>query len=118
LPEPYYYVRFRWWDGLSIDGTVEELGRAFTVRRIKVISDPKELSLYRDDREEVIVRADSLGALLSPYRVVLYQKEHRRFTARDMELRARILELYPKNTPTPFPMLWSTEPEFEVEEGR
>jgi hypothetical protein len=35
-----------------------------------------------------------------------------------MELRARILELYPKNTPTPFPMLWSTEPEFEVEEGR
>ncbi len=38
------------------------------------------------------------------------------FTARDMELRRRMMELYPRKRPTPFPFMFGREPEFEVAE--
>jgi hypothetical protein len=34
-----------------------------------------------------------------------------------MELRKRILEIYPRNRPTPLPFLINDEPKFEVKEG-
>ena len=43
--------------------------------------------MYKDHREELKVAADTLVALLSPARAVLYQKEPSASTARDMELR-------------------------------
>lgn len=117
MTSKYSYVRFRWWGSVDLDKAVEELS-GFKAKKIIQEKGGDDLSLYRDFRDEVEVEADTLQALLSPFRAVLNQREAKPFTARDMELRARILELYPKNTPTPFPMLWSTEPEFEVEEGR
>jgi hypothetical protein len=47
---------------------------------------------------------------------VLYPRENAPFTARDMALRGRALELYPHNSPTPFPVQFSIEPKFEVAE--
>ncbi len=49
------------------------------------------------------IEADTLRARLSSNRAVLYQRENAPFTARDMALRGRVMELYPHNSPTPFP---------------
>lgn len=58
--------------------------------------------------------ANTLVALLSPARAVLYQKEPSAFTARDMELRRKILELYPRSRVTPLPISFRDEPRFEA----
>lgn len=76
----------------------------------------EEISLFKVDRERLRIEADTLRARLSSYRAVLYQRENAPFTVRDMALRGRALELYPHNSPTPFPVKFSMEPEFEVAE--
>ena len=60
--------------------------------------------------------ADTLVALLSPTRAVLYQKKPSPFTVRDMELRRKILELYPRSRVTSLPISFRDEPRFEVAE--
>jgi len=63
------------------------------------------------------VAADTLVALLSPDQAVLYQKEPSPSTARDKELRRKMLELYPSSSVTPLPIFFRDEPRFEVAEG-
>jgi hypothetical protein len=53
--------------------------------------------------------------LLSSFSVLLYQKEGKPFTARDMELREKVMKMYPRSRPTPFPWEFSLEPNFEKE---
>lgn len=60
--------------------------------------------------------ADTLVALLSPTRAVLYQKEPSPFTARDKELRRKILEQYSRSRVTPLPNSFRDEPRFEAAE--
>jgi hypothetical protein len=50
-----------------------------------------------------------------PSRAVLSQRERASFTGRDMRLRERVLEIYTRSRPTPLPMLFGDEPEFEDE---
>jgi len=76
--------------------------------------DERDLSFLKDERDELRVSADTLSVILSRLRAVLYQKEAAPFTARDVELRKRVLELYPKNRETPFPLLFIHEPKFET----
>jgi len=116
--KPYYYVRFRWLFGINTEEVADELADDFTVEAMKRFESDTDMTLYRGHREELKVTADSLTALLSPTRVVLYQREPVPFTARDMGLRARILELYPRSRVTPLPLLFSDEPKFEVADSQ
>ncbi len=80
--------------------------------------DDTGISIQAESARELRVRSDTLTAFMSPFRVVLAQRERAPFTRRDMYLRGRVIELYPQSRPTPFPWLFSGEPEFEVEEER
>lgn len=77
-------------------------------------SNELEMSLMKDERNELKISADTLTVILSKFRAVLYQKEATPFTASDVELRKKVLELYPRNSPTPFPWSFTFEPKFEI----
>ena len=114
MVETYHYVRFRWWKGIDLKKVSEDLGQSFNVELIIRPSEEHEISLAKDERDELKVNADTLSAMLSRFRAVLYQKEATPFTVRDMELRKKVLDLYPRDRPTPFPWLFSHEPKFET----
>jgi len=114
MASKYSYVRFRWWDPVNLDKAVENLS-GFKAKKIIQEKGGEEISLYRDFRDEVEVEADTLQALLSPFRAVLNQKETKPFTPRDMELREKVMKMYPRSRPTPFPWEFSSEPKFEQE---
>ncbi len=116
MPEPYHYVRYSWVSEVNLERLSEEMRGAFAVEPIFMPEDERELTLVKYDRERLKIRADTLKVRLSPYKAVLFQRDSAPFSRRDMELRGRILELYPRNTPTPFPISYSVEPEFEVAE--
>ena len=116
--EPYHYVRWAWWHSHSIEELVQRLKADFelALRGLR----GEELSIYdlspfKSQRWEVLVKADTLAAFLAAYRAVLFQRMRAPFTKRDLELREIILSLYPRRTPTPFPWSFSHEPPFEVE---
>lgn len=116
MAKQYRYVRFTWWREVDLEAISEELEGSFTVEEINLPGTRWELSLYKIERERLKVSADTLRARLALFRAVLYQREPMPFTARDMSLRERVMELYPRITPTPFPMQYSYEPDFEVAE--
>jgi hypothetical protein len=118
LVEAYHYVRFRWWTRLDLEKISKELAEEFDVKMIAQSGDVRELALHKDDRNELEVKSDTLIAFISPFRAVLSQGEPSPFTSRDMNLRKKIIELYPKNRPTPFPWKFSEEPKFEVAEEK
>jgi hypothetical protein len=71
--EPYHYVRFTWWRKYSPTELVERLKREFTVTPPKLDKDsPHDLSIFKGDRWEALVKADTLSALLSPVRAILF----------------------------------------------
>lgn len=110
----YSYVRFRWWDPVDLDMAVEEFSD-FKTKKIIHAKGGQDISLYRDQRDEVEVEADTLQALLSPFRVVLNQKEVKPFTVRDIALREKVMKMYSRDRPTPFPWEFSSEPKFEMD---
>jgi len=119
--KPYDYVRFTWWHTHNPRELAEILKDTFTVtfyaRPGSLEEDRRyDLSPYKGQRWEILVKADTLSAFLSAWRAVLFQRERAPFTKRDMKLREMILKLYPRITPTPFPWGFSHEPPFEVEE--
>jgi hypothetical protein len=114
MASKYSYVRFRWWGSVDLDKAVEEFS-GFKVKKIIQEKGGEDLSIYKDVRDEIEVEADTLQALLSPFRAVLNQKESKPFTVRDMELREKVLKMYPQNRPSPFPWGFSFEPKFEKE---
>ena len=75
-----------------------------------------EVSLFKDDRLELIVTGDRMRVHMNAHRAILSQFEEGAFTRRDMMLREKMLELYPRSRPTPFPWGHSYEPSYEVEE--
>ena len=100
---------------------IDELGGALSEEfEVKPVNTPEstiyELSLYKNAREETLVKADTVGAYISRFRAVLFQRDRAPFTPLDMELRSRILEVYPRDRPSPFPWAFSDEEPFEVAE--
>jgi hypothetical protein len=75
-----------------------------------------EVSLFKDDRLELIVTADRMRVHMNAHRAILSQFEDGAFTMHDLILREKILEMYPRSRPTPFPWGHSFEPSYEVEE--
>lgn len=114
MTKPYFYVRFRWLNPINVEKVANELGENFRVETMYVPKGERDLTLYKGHREELKVRADTLTALLSLTRAILYQRVQAPFTARDMELRRRILELFPRSRITPLPLYVSGEPKFKV----
>lgn len=114
MAEPYHYIRFRWWTGVDLKEVSEDLRRFFSVETIDLPSNEHELSLLKDERNELKIRADTLIAIISCFRAILFQKDEAPFTARDLKLREKVLELYPHNRPTPLPWSFTHEPKFEI----
>ncbi|MBS7651792.1 MAG: hypothetical protein QXD04_03645 [Candidatus Bathyarchaeia archaeon] len=112
--KPYHYVRFTWLRKVDLRRVAEELERRFEVEQRSLPSSETEFSLFKDEREGLKVKADTLAAFLYPMKAVLYQREASPFTARDLELRRLVLQLYPRSRPTPLPWSFSSEPKFEI----
>ena len=109
-------MRFRWGEGHDMDHIQEVLSGKYAVGRRDFPGDNVEVSLFKDDRVELVVTADRMRVHMNAHRAMLNQIEEGAFTGRDMELREFILENYPRSRPTPFPWGFSYEPDFEVEE--
>ena len=90
MAKPYHHIRFRWWSRANLNKIAEEFKCKYTVDMAHYPRDRMELALHKDDREELIVIADTLMAHLSSFRAVLSQKEPVKFTAKDVELRKEI----------------------------
>ncbi len=114
--EPYHFVRFLWAARVDLETKEEELAEYVVGWRTPPETVSK-MHLHLYNLRELKLKADTLNAFISLTRSVLFQKERAPFTPRDMELRKRILEIYPRNRPTPFPFLINDEPKFEVKEG-
>lgn len=97
-----------------MDEVEREMHEAFEVKPITMPREDWEIVVNPFDRDELQVRADTLAARLAPMRAVLYQRAPAPFTSRDMDLRRRILKLYPRDRSTPFPIFLQKEPKFEV----
>jgi hypothetical protein len=116
MSEPYHHVRFRWWEKANIDKIAKELRDNYDVDTKHHPRDKTELSLHKDDRDELIVSADTLTAHLSGFRAVMSQRSAAKFTHRDADLRERVRQIYTRDRPTPFPWSFSPETKFEVEQ--
>ena len=114
--KPYYDVRFRWDRGADLEVLAEELGGNYEVEWFSIERTKEEFSLFKDESVELKVRADTLRAFVSSGRAVLYQKERAPFTPRDMGLRETLLKWYPRKRMSPMPLLFGTEPKFEIAE--
>jgi hypothetical protein len=115
LIEPYYHVRFRWWTRADLTRIYEDFKEKYTVEMMYYPKEGVELALYKDDREEIKITADTLSVLISNFRAVIYQKNPAKFTSRDAVLREEIGNIYTQGRPTPFPWSFTQEPKFEIE---
>jgi hypothetical protein len=113
----YNYMRFRWGEGHDMDALMGELSEGFSVKRRDFPGNEVEVSLFKEDRVELMVTADRLRVHMNAHRVILSQIVEGSFTRRDMALREYVMAKYPRNRPTPFPWSFYFEPEFEVEEN-
>jgi hypothetical protein len=111
----YHYTRFRWDRGVNLDTLNDELKTRYNVEKRKYSQMEGEISIYKGERDEVVVQADTLMAHLSAVRGVLSQKEVKPFTQKDLELRKRVLEIYPRDRPTVLPWQFSHEPKFQTQ---
>ena len=108
----YYYQRFRWSNPINLKKAYDKLKETFQVGPFP--THRPHSSFFVDNPEEIRVTADTLMALLSPFRAILNQKEAKSFTPKDMKLRATVFEMYPQTRPTPLPMLFGKEPKFQT----
>lgn len=97
---------------------MDKLKKEFSI--IKTISDIPDdpMSIHQYNIREFEVKADSLYAFLSPLRAILFQKVKKPFTSKDLKLRERIFDFYPRTRPTPLPWLVGDEPKFEYEDKK
>jgi len=93
----------------------EKFKNTFSVNMAYYPKDWRDMSLRKDDRDELIIIADTLMAHLSSFKAVLSQKKIAIFTVNDVELRRQVSELYSHIQPTPFLEIFDTEPKYEVE---
>ena len=114
MAKRYHYIRWSWWKKIDIKKLSSELSEKYHVEAIKDHGWDLELTLMKEARDRYIIKSDTLTVFLSIYRVNMLQKTAAPFTLRDLELRARLLELFPKERPTFLPWQFNREPEFEV----
>ncbi|MFP3950655.1 MAG: hypothetical protein ACLFVP_00700 [Candidatus Bathyarchaeia archaeon] len=116
MVDKYIHNRFRWWDAADLSVIKDELvEEGFYVEKHEMPRSDEELSLVKDFRDHLHIRADTLGAILHPFKATLFQKDKALFTEKDLRLREFVLETYRRNRPTMFPWFYSYEPDFERE---
>ena len=114
--KPYSYARFTWIKDIDVVKEANRLSKEFLVEPINTPEpSEQEVSIHKDSRKEIIIRADTVNAIISRFRAILYQKEIAPFTATDLKLRQEIIDLYPRNSPSPIPVGVSYEPKFITE---
>ena len=111
----YSYTRFRWRKGADLDKVATMLEKDFKVVRRDMPNSEYDVSPYKDLRVSLIVKADTLDALITPLRAILSQREKKAFTPKDMKLRQVVLDMFPRSSSTFFPWGFSVEPRFDVE---
>lgn len=114
MAKKYHYVRWTWENKIDVDKLSHELSKKYKVETIPDHGWDLELTLMKEARDRYLIKSDTLTVFLSVFRVVMVQKEAAPFTARDLELRIRLLELFPKERPTFLPMQSNNEPEFQI----
>lgn len=93
--QPYHFVRHVWINRVDLKKISKDLSKSFHIETLTRPSDDREISFFKNDRETLRVKGNTLIVRLSPFRAVLFQKEPAPFTEKDMELKKRIFELYP-----------------------
>jgi hypothetical protein len=132
---PYEYFRFRWWRDADLWAVSRELSSRFRVEWIFMPRLNKEKFTWsgrlKDNIKALIfylfptaqqlfvsdwlkVRADTLAVHLFPLKAMLFQKEYQPFTSRDLELRERVLELYPYNRSSFISFGFVSEPQIPI----
>ncbi len=96
----------------------KELSEKYNVETIPDHGWDLELTYLKEARDRFMIKSDTLTVFLSPYRVVMVQKKPAPFTKKDVELRNRMIELFPFERSTFLPMQFSSEPEFETIEEK
>jgi hypothetical protein len=111
--QPYHFVRFLWWGSVDLEKMEEEFEEYVEGwREPPETENGRHIHIY--NLRELKLKADTLQAYLSTQRAVLFQRERKPFTKRDVELRRRIFEIYPRDRSTPLPWLLLDEPKFEL----
>ena len=99
----------------SVVGAIKSVEENILERHLKGCVKQSFTKGNKEDRREIVVKADTLRASLSLFRVVLGKEKPAPFTAKDRQLRDRVRELYPHDRPTPFPWSFNSEPKFDAE---
>lgn len=88
----------------------EHFTRVKTLVRV-IKDDIQRISEINSVVPEILFKADTLYATISPTRAVLFQKSRAPFTMKDLELRKTIFDLYNSRFTLP---LFDPEPKFEI----
>jgi len=108
---PYYFIRYTWIDRVDVERLAGDLVSSFEVTALR----EPESNLSIVEKAKFPVKADTLRVYLSPTKALLFQKEKKSFTQRDLRLRENIFSVYPRSRSTPFPWGFMPEPRFEVQ---
>ena len=115
MEKKYTHTFFKWWEPADLTELKHTLQVNYTVTELKPPKTETEISLYKDQRNEIEVKSPNMVAFLSPFRATLSQINEKRLDLKDIELRDIIKDHYPRDRPTPFPWEWNKEPPLKVE---
>ena len=76
----YTYLRYKWGEGHDMDQLQARLSERFSVRRRDFPGNDIEVSLFKDDRIELIVTAERMRAHINAHRAILNQIQEGPFT--------------------------------------
>ena len=114
--EKYYFIRYEWFR-IDLDALAKEMEEDFVVELRPMPTGRVDLSPYKFDRDGLKISADTLAVFTYPFKAVLFQREPASFTSKDLKLRNKILELYPKNKSSLLSIGAAySEPKFQVAE--
>jgi hypothetical protein len=114
--EQYYFIRYEWFR-IDLDALAKEMEEDFVVELRPMPTGRVDLSPYKFDRDGLKISADTLAVFTYPFKAVLFQREPASFTSKDLKLRNKILELYPKNKSSLLSIGAAySEPKFQVAE--
>ena len=118
-PENYQYITYSKFGRLyDVEAISQGLREKFTFVKILVPKRITSSSFIRpselwDCVPELLFKADTLYAAISPSKATLFQKTRSPFTPKDIELRKRIHELYTWHFAG---IVFTKEPKFEVQD--
>jgi len=102
VPRPYYKIRFRWWKPFDIEKFLKDNSEKFQIEQIKQYDEPGRIDIFKDLRNELKLKADTIYVFITPYRAIIFQKELSQLTEKDKNLVEYILTKYTHIRDTPF----------------